>query len=825
MQGPVPSCRLNVCSTLLLGQPDWVWIAVVIVGVAAVLLAMVYRQSGWPSRLSLIAGGMKAMAILLIAACFLEPLWSGTRARPGENLTLLIADTSASLQIEDAPGRPSEGNIARWRQFQDALADSELPWQIRLAQDFRVRRYSLSATANAVQTFENIEWTGPRSALGRSLATLNDRYRNHPVAAVLLFTDGLATDSIDPAASIWKDAPPIYPVLPRTIGKIDDVTIQRTAATQSSFEDAPVTIQADVASQTQGNDRLVVRLIDEQGEVVEEQTHPADEDGQPVPFRFQTRPTQPLSFYRVQARSESDANAFELLSEESRTSDARRTSEATLANNQRLICIERDPGPYRVLYVSGRPNWEFKFLRRSLAEDSDVHLVGLIRMAKREAKFEFLGREGESSNPLFRGFRKEGDEETESYDEPVLIALGVKDQRELTEAVGGTVKSRFPRTAEELFRYHAVLLDDIEAEFFTREQQGLLERFVSQRGGGLLMLGGLSSYHHGGWHKSIVRDVLPVYCDRTPPAMAANLLADPPAKFRIQLTRDGWLEPWVRLRRTEEEEQNRLKEMAGFQIVSRVDGIKPAAQMLANVVDIDGRPQPALVAQSYGDGRGAALLIGDMWRWSLQREPGTDDDLAKAWRQTVRWLVADVPQRIKPTLDWTTAGDSDAVALRVRVRNEKFEPQENAAVQVAVRIPGEKEPLELPCEPSLEQPGLFETTYVPRQPGGYTAKFQVTDHDGKPLGESQLGWTHEPQAEEFRRIAVNRELMQELAEATGGEVLTVDDLPAFVESLPQRDVPVTEASTTPLWHSPWMLAVILLLLGGEWGLRRWNGLA
>lgn len=337
------------------------------------------------------------------------------------------------------------------------------------------------------------------------------------------------------------------------------------------------------------------------------------------------------------------------------------------------------------------------------------------------------------------------------------------------------------------------------------------------------MLGGLSSFHHGEWHKSVVKDVLPVYCERTPTPLTDNVLADPPREFRMQLTRDGWLHPWVRLRRTEDEERNRLGEMAGFQVISRVDGIKPAAQVLASVVDLDGQTQPALVAQSYGDGRGAALLIGDLWRWSLKREPGTEDDLGKAWRQTVRWLVTDVPQRIEPSLEWTTAGDSSAVALRVRVRNAEFEPQENAAVKVAINIPGE-EPLTLQCEPSLEQPGLFEATYVPRQSGGYTARFEVIDSDGKPLGEGQLGWVYEPQAEEFRRIAVHRELMEQLAQATGGEVLTVDDLPSFVESLPERDVPVKEASTTPLWHSPWMLAAILLLLGGEWGLRRWKGL-
>ena len=34
-------------------------------------------------------------------------------------------------------------------------------------------------------------------------------------------------------------------------------------------------------------------------------------------------------------------------------------------------------GPFRILYVSGRPNWEFKFLRRALQEEDELDLVGL----------------------------------------------------------------------------------------------------------------------------------------------------------------------------------------------------------------------------------------------------------------------------------------------------------------------------------------------------------------------------------------------------------------------------------------------------------------
>ena len=55
----------------------------------------------------------------------------------------------------------------------------------------------------------------------------------------------------------------------------------------------------------------------------------------------------------------------------------------------------------------------------------EVKLVSLIRMARREPKFQWRGREGEMSNPLFRGFKSEAPEEAQRYDQPVMVRLGI----------------------------------------------------------------------------------------------------------------------------------------------------------------------------------------------------------------------------------------------------------------------------------------------------------------------------------------------------------------------------------------------------------------
>ena len=234
----------------------------------------------------------------------------------------------------------------------------------------------------------------------------------------------------------------------------------------------------------------------------------------------------------------------------------------------------------------------------------------------------------------------------------MLVRLGTKDEHELR---GG-----FPKTADELYKYDAVILDDIEAAFFTQDQLALVKNFVSRRGGGLLMLGGPDSLAAGKYDRTPIGSVLPVYVD------AKSAVASPADhEYRLSLTREGWLQPWVRTRKTEPEERERLASMTAFHVLSHVGSIKPAATVLAEVVDEAG-------AESSGP-RHAALrprpLGGAADRRPVAVGPGAADDkesdLEKSWRQTVRWLVADVPRRVEIDVRPQTDSQDGAVALRV----------------------------------------------------------------------------------------------------------------------------------------------------------------
>jgi len=67
-----------------------------------------------------------------------------------------------------------------------------------------------------------------------------------------------------------------------------------------------------------------------------------------------------------------------------------------------------------------------------------------------------------------------------------------------------------PVRAEEIQPYDAVVLNDINAVFFTDQQMKLIESAVNDTGIGLAMIGGEESFLPGGWYGTPVADALPV---------------------------------------------------------------------------------------------------------------------------------------------------------------------------------------------------------------------------------------------------------------------------------------------------------------------------
>ncbi len=798
----------------------WLWVALAAAVVLGLLAWLALRPGAPAARTVSVALALRALGIGLLLLCLLDPQWTTPRAKKGANLFAIVADNSQSLQITDAGATGS-----RLAQVRGALTGDGSRWLASLADEFQLRPYVFDRDLRRVRDFTELDATGDHTATGDALKKLRERFTGQPLAGILLFTDGNATD-LPTGLGDTNGLPPIYPVIVGSAEGLRDVRIDRADVHQTVFDDAPVSVRTTIAGQgVAGLDfTATVRTFgapaDKAGGndvLPAAQTVRVRNDSDPAEAVFNWHPTgSGVQFYEVAV-----------------TPKGAPLAEATTLNNRRVVMVDRGRPAYRILYLAGMPNFEFKFFNRALADDPQLQMVGLIRVARREPKFDFIGRAGESSNPIFRGFGS-GTDDTQRYDQPVMIRVNARDEKELQ---GG-----FPRSAAELFTYDAVVLDHVESAFFTTDQLLLLRRFASERGGGLLMLGGVDSLEAGDYANTPLAVALPVYLDRKAPA-------SPQGELTWNLTREGWLEPWTRVRPLEADERERLSQMPHLLVANALNGIKPGATVLAAVTDQTGANFPTLIAQNFGAGRVACLGVSQLWLWGMQSE--TDQaDLAHFWRQFARWLVTDVPAPVE--LRITAASAENGVTLQVTARDKEYKALDLATARITIHRSGEApkaapksavadtvgqiaDPapkstapaftqVTLPAESVADIPGRFEATFAPREAGAYLADVEVLDKSGQFVGRAQAGWVNDPAADEFRSLAPNRPLMEELARRTGGQVIAWSQLNDLATLLPKRAAPISETSSEPLWHQSWVFLAVLACFLSEWAWRRWRGL-
>ena len=768
-------------------------------GVLLVLLIWAYRGKPAPIATRFLCTMLKLVALGLLLVCILEPRWKRRTVLPRANTVAIVLDNSDSLNI---PAGTKEET--RLQTLHSALqtADSLNGWIPTLETQFQIQRFTLGEQLTPISSFtEDLPKTSQTTPLSDALRNLKNRFSQNPLAAVILLTDGQASTTLLDAD--LEEFPPIFPIPASQAATPPDLALKDIQITHSQFEDAPITIQAQVKAQHFDNRSITVKLLDPEGETLEKTTQVLNPENPSPQIRFQFNPkTTGLAFYTLTIAEEP-------------APDQTPIKEATFANNNTVLAIQQPTQPFRVLYLSGRPNWEYKFLRRALHQEDKLHLVGLIRVAKKEARFEFRGRTGESSNPLFRGFKDENAKEEEQYDEAVLIRLNTRDKDELLNG--------FPTTAEELYPYHAVILDDIESSFFTREQHSLLEKYVSQRGGGLLLLGGLEMFQDGGYPKTPIGNLLPLYLSQ--PSNQAQLAEA--QENRLQLTREGWLTPWLRLRSTEIEEKAVQSQMPAFLVHNQTNGLKPGATLLAILAQATPNtqaPLPALSEHRLGNGRVMALTVGDLWRWAM-KDPETQPEQQKFWRQSLRHLLADVPEPTTLKIEQSPDPGNPLVQIQLTARNPAFTPLDNSETQLQLTSPDGQQ-LTLPSEPSANLPATWNTQYRAMATGAYTIEAKVLESDGKTLiTKAQAGWATNPANHEHRDHSVDKAFLENLAQKTGGTVYELGQLEELAGKLPKLQAPIMHEWVKPLWHNPWVLSLILALLAAEWLIRRKNNLA
>lgn len=446
--------------------------------------------------------------------------------------------------------------------------------------------------------------------------------------------------------------------------------------------------------------------------------------------------------------------------------------ERNTINNARTRIVAAPLGKRHILYVEGEPRWEYKFLRRAVERDRALRLASLVRT---------------TPNKHYR--------------------QGVTSAAELADG--------FPDDAAELFAYDAIIIGSYEAATLRADQHRLLKDFVDQRGGSVLMLAGRFGLSAGGWQNAALAQTLPVQL----PAKQAGAFVQRTAQ--AQPTAYGVESRIARLDddpRRNVERWKSLPALADWQTLGR---LKPGAIVLLEAASERARA-PLLVQQHYG--RGAVFVLGtaSTLRWQMHLPP-EDQTHEMFWRQLLHAMAASAPPRAELSAQRSVYEDERAVRVEAQLRNERFEPIPDADVELRIAPEAAPEFVQT-MQGSGRNDGRYSATLDAATAGVYRIDMRARIK-GEEVGSAVTHVLRTDGVAEHFAAHQHREVLQRIAQATGGRYWTLDQLDELASAIPYSKAGVVERHTLDLWNLPIVLLTLLALKLAEWGLRlRWGRL-
>jgi uncharacterized membrane protein len=639
-----------------------------------------------------------------------------------------------------------------------------------LAEQFTVRVYRFSSAAERVPHAGGLALAGDRSYVGAALERVRADLAELPLAGVVVVTDGADGDPAalrDASLALRARSTPVFAVGVGREASARDLEVARVEMPGAALKGS--TVPVDVVLAHAGFGGATVPLVVEDGGrvVARREVTLAGEGATPVRLQL---PAAEAGARRITVRVPLQER------------------EDVLENNERALVVRVADRRERILYFEGEPRFELKFVRRAVADDENLQLVALQRTA--DAKY---------------------------------LRLGVRDSLDLV--------SGFPTTREELFSYRAVVLGSVEASAFTPDQLRMLADFVSERGGGLLMLGGRRAFAEGGYAGTALADALPVVLEAESDADADA----PPTALAVRLTPAGAAHAPLQLDADERASAARWRTLPPLTAVNRVRRAKPGATvLLAGAPTAEGgdagaaaggAPRVVLAYQRFGRGRAAAFAVQDSWLWQMHADVAVTDMTHELfWRQLLRWLVSAVPEPVSVAASADRPAPNETVELRAEVRDSAFRPANGARVTATVTAPSGRA-TEVPLEWRVERDGEYRAAFTPTEAGVHEVRVSASD-GARPLGEAEpVALDVAAPRDEYFGAGMRPALLRRLAEETGGRFYTPATAGRLPEDLRYARGGVTVTERKELWDMPVVFALLAGLLAAEWGLRRAQGLA
>ena len=717
---------------------------------------------------------LRILALCGLAFCLLKPFVTIYQTSPDDSYLAVLLDESKSMQVTDSVNQES-----RLSSVNNLLFDPEGGILNSLNEKFKTRLFSFSDTPKRMTPVALAEANGETTDIPAALSETLDNLQGVPLSGVVILSDGADASGEDIAKLAFRMRDRKVPVHTVGIGSpegIKDIEVLKVDAPRTAEEDFPVDIWATIRRKGYGPREVTLRLRDE-NRVVKTFNVNLNEERPTRRVRIKFTPRNPgTQKYIVEIPAETD--------------------EAVPQNNSKKFLLKVAPSKrVKVLYVEGRPRAEFKHIRRALENDPNIQLTP-----------RYI-----TSDTSIGGASRAG---------------------------SGHDFDLYPTSKEVLFDYDAIIFGNIASSEFTRQQLENTVEFVRTRGGGFLMLGGAHSLGNHNIEDSYINtpiaQMLPVELELGPaptPPPPRRRFSTPPRRDRqpstaednLQLTAEGKTDPLMALADEPRENMKRWEQLT-LSSYSQVLRSKAGATVLAvHPVDSNEFGNRILIAtHNYNAGRVMVFTPLNSWSWQMHM-PYEDDSHERFWRQTAKWLTTVQKDRLKLDIPKTSYVLKEAVNINATAYDHQFELTNQAKVRVIITDENGRK-REISLEQVLGQDGLYTARFIPPRHGEYQVTL-VGTLGGKSLGEQSGLFEVAESYAEFTNAELNAQLLQTLANTSGGRYYTLEDAAQMVNHIPLVESATSQLVDEEVWDMPLIFGSVILLLGLEWLLRKRRGLA
>ncbi len=828
----------------------WQCVLVLSLVSAAVMICMLYAYERRlvPSGVGNLLLMLRLMVVGCLCVTFLEPALTWTHQSKRDGRIVVALDVSDSMTTADVHALPSEklrwaralgivgeqaapDRLAAWQAAYDNQQEPEWVAPQETADPERRARLSQLRKKNLEQAMEDASQI-PRKEIARRLLTLtsppllpaleklakveivvfggksqgttpallpqivaapppslqpSSSDLSEPLTAalsgseresllgVVVLTDGRDNGGHDPsgvASRLGNTQAPVFPVLLGSRLRPKDLAIGSLDYPQTVFKDDKPVLKATLNTSGFQGQAITVKLQPAEGEPILKTVTPA---GSQVDLDF------PLPVSKI-GRYEFTLSTDPL------------PGETRKDNNSRQFAMTVVDDKVRVLLLEGEARWEFRYIDNALKRDTRVELSSVV------------------------------------FEQPYL---GVLEDTFFPRNLNWPVTAELEKSP--LANIDLVILGDIAPQHLPPQAWQLLEKFVSEGGGTLVCTAG--KRHSANLAANpILQQLLPV-SQVVPVETAGPAGAGSPTErgFHLKLTPEAETEAMFQFDTDPAVNRVIWANLPGH-LWGLVGPAKPGTTVFAapyqgqEQLGLAAERQRALIVQQYyGQGQVLWLGIDSTWRW---RHLVGDKYHHRFWAQLGRWaahakaIAGNAFVKFGPERPDVVVGDD--VLLRARWTPEflKRFPQLKARVDIfRARDPANAKPFSsLELKPDPSRPQVHEARSVALPAGSYRATLAVTGGDLGPQEISAGVFVDEPKSLELSDLSGNRELLTQLAQLSGGQLILPEKVHTIPELLRGPTATQTLREESLLWDHWLIMVTFCILLMAEWVIRKLNGL-